>query len=65
MATNQLVGVVLIAAAMLDVVVTFIVVGPRIPDPSRRRTVQLAVLAGAGVMLGFGAAFLAGALGTG
>ena len=65
MATHQLVGVMLIAVAMLDVVLTFVVVGPRIADPSRRRTVQLAILAGAGAMLGLGAAFLAGALGAG
>jgi hypothetical protein len=64
MQTNQLIGVVLIAVAMFDVALVFLVVGPRI-EPSRRRTVQLAILAGAGVMLGLGVAFMAGALGIG
>jgi len=64
MQTNQVIGIVLIGVAMLDVAIVFLVVGPRI-EPSRRRPVQLAILAGAGAMLALGAAFLAGALGSG
>jgi hypothetical protein len=47
----------------MDVVMAFMVVGPRIPDPERRRIVQLSLFVGAAAMIGLGAALLGRMLG--
>ena len=62
MNTQQIIGVVLILTAIVDVAVGFILVGPRIANPDSRRFVMLALIAGAGILGALGVAFLVGAL---
>ncbi|MFQ5599781.1 MAG: hypothetical protein ACE5G2_04415 [Candidatus Krumholzibacteriia bacterium] len=65
MTVAQIVGIVFIFAAILDLVLGFVVVGPRIPEEGRRKVVQVGLSAGAVVLLALGAAFLAGVMGVG
>ena len=60
MSTNQIVGIVLLFTGLLDVILAFVVVGPRLPE-ERRRFVQMALVVGAVVMIALGTAFLSGA----
>lgn len=64
MNTGTLVGLVLVLAAGLDLVLAFVVVGPRLPAQSRR-AVQLSLVIGAVLILTLGVLFLSGALGPG
>jgi len=61
MSSQQIIGVVLVLTALVDVVVGFVVVGPRIADADSRRLVTLGLMTGAGVIAGLGIAFLLGA----
>ena len=63
MSTAQIVGLVFLFAGVVDLVLGFFVVGPRIPDESRRRIVQIALTLGAVTLLALGTAFLSGAIG--
>jgi hypothetical protein len=63
MTTSQIVGLALVASALVDAVLTFKVIGPRIPDEGRRRIVTLSMLASCAGIVALGAALLAGALG--
>jgi hypothetical protein len=61
--TPQIAGLVLISTAIVDAVLAFRVVGPRIPDENRRRIVQVTLLASCAGMLALGAVLWSGALG--
>ena len=63
MSATQYVGLVLLLAGFMDILLAFVVVGPRIPDPERRRIVQLSLFVGAAAMIGLGAALLGRMLG--
>jgi hypothetical protein len=58
--TGLMAGIMLIAVGVLDPLVGLLVVAPRVPDLARRRIVVAAFLASALVLIGLGAAFLAG-----
>jgi hypothetical protein len=62
MSGNQILGLVLLIVALVDVVMGLVVVGPRIANPQSRRTVVTALFLGAGVLTGLGIAFLIGAV---
>lgn len=59
--TSQIVGIVLIGIGIMDPVFGFLVVGPRISDPGKRRTVTMALVASGLTMIGMGVAFISGA----
>lgn len=61
MSSQQILGVVLLLTAIVDVFVGLVVVGPRIANAQSRRLVTLALIAGAGVLGALGIAFLLGA----
>ena len=65
MSTDQIVGIALIFSGLVDLVLGFVVIGPRAPDDRRRRILQTAFTLGAALLVAFGAAFLTGALGFG
>lgn len=65
MTTGQIVGIAFVFAALVDLGVAFLLVGPRVPDEGRRQVVQIALTLGAVTLLILGIAFLAGALGVG
>lgn len=60
-ATSQIVGIVLIGAGIMDPVIGFLVIGPRIPDPGKRQMVTMALVTSGLMMIGLGIAFLTGA----
>jgi putative membrane protein len=64
MNTGKLIGMVLVLTALLDLVLAFAIVGPRLPE-ARRRVVQLSLALGSAVLLAIGVAFLTGAVGGG
>ena len=62
MTSSQYIGVVLIVVGASDVLLGLFVVGPRVPDESKRRIAVLSVVTGAAALFAFGVALLAGAL---
>jgi len=58
------VGLILVGAALVDLVIAFFVVGPRLPDKNRR-LVQLALVIGAVSILVLGVLYLSGIFGVG
>jgi hypothetical protein len=58
---TEVMGWVLVAAGVSDVLVAVFVVGPRVPEP-RRGTVVAAVAAGGGLMVALGGCMLGGVL---
>ncbi len=64
MSTGQLVGLVLVVTGLLDLIMAFVVVGPRLPE-ERRRVVQISLVVGAVALLGLGIGFLTGSIGAG
>lgn len=62
MSMQQIIGLVLILTALVDVVVGLLIVGPRIANPQSRRLVTMALIAGAGILGALGIAFFVGAL---
>lgn len=62
MTSGQIVGIALLCTGLVDLLLGFVVVGPRVPNESRRRVVQIALTLGAVVLLALGTAFLSGAL---
>ena len=65
MNTSQIVGIAFIFSGLVDLVIGFVVIGPRVPDAGRRRILQIVFTVGAALLLAFGIAFLTGALGFG
>jgi len=65
MSTGQIVGIAFLVAGVFDLILGFLVVGPRVPDEGRRRIVQITLTLGAVLLFAFGTAFLTGALGFG
>jgi cytochrome b561 len=62
---HTLLGIALLSTSLVELVLAFFVVGPRIPDEGKRRAVTMAV-AGAGVLMALlGGLLLAGVLGPG
>ena len=59
METHIVVGICLIGAALLDVIVAFFVIGPKVP-PENRAAIQGSIAFGGLVMAALGAAFLLG-----
>ena len=64
MSSGQLVGAVLVLTGVLDLIMAFLVVGPRLPE-ERRRVVQMAMVVGSVVLLALGIVFLSGLVGGG
>jgi hypothetical protein len=60
--TQQIIGIVLILAAVIDVIVGLVIIGPRITNADSRRVVTLALIAGSGILAAIGIALLLGAL---
>lgn len=58
MSSQQVLGIVLILTAVVDIVLGFVVIGPRIPNADTRRIVTLGLIAGAGVLAALGLALL-------
>ncbi|MFN7976473.1 MAG: hypothetical protein U0166_29750 [Acidobacteriota bacterium] len=63
MPQNQLVGMILIGVGVLDPILGFFVVAPRVPDPAKKKVVVGALLTSGALMVALGGAFLAGAFG--
>lgn len=64
MTSSAVIGVLLIVTGLVDLVLAFVVLGPRLPDKSRR-TVQLALVVGAVFLVVLGVLVLGGVLGMG
>lgn len=65
MTSGQIVGIALLFAGIVDLLLGLVIVGPRVPDESRRRVVQIAITLGAVLLLALGTAFLSGAFALG
>ena len=63
MTSSQIAGSVLVAAGLFDLVLGFVLVGPRMPTARARRIVQFALVIGALALIGLGLATFAGVLG--
>jgi hypothetical protein len=61
MSTNQIVGIVLLFTGLVDLLLAFVVVGPRLPE-ERRHIVQMALVLGAVLLIALGALFLSGVI---
>ena len=64
MTAGTWVGLLLVCTALVDLVLAFFVVGPRLPERSRR-AVQMALVIGAVGILVLGVLYLSGRLGLG
>ncbi len=65
MTTGQIVGIAFLIAGLFDLILGFLVIGPRVPDEGKRRIVQIVLTLGAVALIAFGAAFLSGAMSLG
>jgi len=63
MTVNQIVGIVLMFAGLADLVLGFLVVGPMIQAPDRRKLVMIVLSCSSGVMILLGILFLTGIFG--
>ena len=64
MSSSTLIGVVLILVGLLDLILAFTVVGPRLPEKNRR-LMQLVLSIAATAILVLGVLYLTGTIGTG
>ena len=62
MTASAWVGLVLVGAGMLDLLVAFVFLGPRLPETTRR-PVQLALVIGAVLVMALGVLYLRGIVG--
>jgi hypothetical protein len=65
MSVGQIVGIVFFFTGLMDLILGFAFVGPRIENASNRRIVQMALVVGAVTLFALGAAFFTGAIGMG
>lgn len=59
----KLAGAALILVAFVDLLLAFVVVGPRVADEQKRRVIMIALGLSSLVLLALGGAMVAGALG--